>query len=207
MSAYGEDIEWTGELERFFKDAGECASGLSWLHKHAESKFSLARNYIELPVIVLGVLNGAASVGSSALFGDSKFASVAVGVVVLLTAILNTISSYFKWAARAEAHRISAIQFARLHRGIAIQLGLARDERLVPAALLREVRDMIDRLDEISPLLPPSSIAEFHRKFDGPEYADVAKPQVANGLDRIRVLSATRPRQLVVASAPASNSE
>ena len=187
MSDLNDDIEWTEELELYFKQTGERANGLAWLHKNAESRFSIARNYIEIPVIVLGVLNGAASVGSSTLFGDSQYASVGVGIVVLLTAILTTMISYFKWAARAEAHRISAIQFSRLHRFVAVQMGLARDERLTPASFLRQVKDSIDRLDEISPILPTSSIAEFRRRFVGAEYADVAMPAETNGLERIRV--------------------
>jgi hypothetical protein len=192
MSDIG-DIEWTDELEAYFKQAGERSHGLSWLHKRSEARFSMARNYIEIPVIVLGVLNGAASVGSSTLFGDSQYAAVGVGVVVLLTAILNTMTSYFKWAARAEAHRISSIQFARLHRFVAIQMGLSRDERMSPADFLRTVRDTVDRLDEISPLIPNGVLAEFRKKFAGPDYADVAKPTEANGLERIRVFPRTTP--------------
>lgn len=198
MSDLGVEIEWTNELETYFKETGERANGLAWLHKHAEARFSMARNYIEIPVIVLGVLNGAASVGSATLFGDSQYASVGVGVVVLLTAILNTMTSYFKWAARAEAHRISAIQFARLHRFVAVQMGLSRDERIAPAQFLREVRDSVDRLDEISPLLPNESIAEFKKRFSGPAYADVSMPAEANGLQRIRIF----PR-ITLATGPA----
>jgi hypothetical protein len=187
MSSLSDDIEWTDELEAYFKMTGERANGLAWLHKNAEARFSMARNYIEIPVIVLGVLNGATSVGSATLFGDAKFASVGVGIVVLLTAILNTMTSYFKWAARAEAHRISSIQFARLHRYVAVQMGLSRQERVAPAAFLREVKDTVDRLDEISPLIPKRSISEFQARFSGAEYKDVAMPAEANGLERIRV--------------------
>jgi hypothetical protein len=165
----------------------------------------MARNYIEIPVIIFGVLNGAASVGSSTLFGDSPYASVGVGVVVLLTAILNTMTSYFKWAARAEAHRISAIQFARLHRFIAVQMGLSRTERVAPAQFLRDVRDAVDRLDEISPLIPTHSILEFQKRFSGPTYSDVSMPSETNGLERIRVFprDLDHPPPLEFANSPA----
>jgi hypothetical protein len=205
MSDLNDNIEWTEELELYFKQTGERANGLSWLHKNAETRFSIARNYIEIPVIVLGVLNGAASVGSSTLFGDSQYASVGVGIVVLLTAILTTMISYFKWAARAEAHRISAIQFARLTRFIAVQMGLPRDERVTAASFLRQVKDAIDRLDEISPILPTGSIRVFRTRFVGTQYADVAMPAETNGLERIRVFprsSMTPPPTLEI---PRSN--
>ena len=42
---------------------------------------------------VLGVLNGTTSISSESLFGDSALASFAIGAVVLLTSILNTIGS------------------------------------------------------------------------------------------------------------------
>ncbi len=83
------NIHWTVNLEEYFADTGEKAHCLSWLHKKAESVYSRKTVFIDLPVIVLGVLNGATSIGSKSLFGDSQFASVGIGVVALLTSILN----------------------------------------------------------------------------------------------------------------------
>lgn len=187
MSDIGTSVEWSDMLETYFKATAERCYGLSWIHKRAEARYSGLRNWTDLPVIVLGVLNSATSVGSGTLFDDPKWASIGVGVVALVTAILSTISSYFKWAARAEAHRISSLQFAKLHRFVSVQLRLPREERMSCADLLKYVRDAFDRLAEISPLVPPEVLLEFNAKFKGDNYKDIAKPSECNGLEQVVV--------------------
>lgn len=184
MSEITGNIAWSDDLEIYFKTIGEQSNGLAWLHKRAESHYALRRNYLELPVIILGVLNGATSVGSGSLFSDPKFASIAIGLVAILGAILSTISSYFKFSARAEAHRMSSIHFSKFYRFIAVQLGLPREERLQAQDALRHIKEENDRLLEISPLIPESVIKEFKSKFAN---LDISKPSDANGLDKIHI--------------------
>ena len=185
--ALSNDIHWTTYLEDYFADTGERAHCFSWLHKRAEAMYSRKTVIIDLPVIILGVLNGATSIGSKSLFGDSQYASVGIGIVALMTSILNTIGSYFSWARRAEAHKISSIQYAKLYRFLKIEMSLPRHERMTPADLLKNVREQVDRLAEISPMIPDSVIYEFKNKFNRDEYKDVAKPEEANGLEKIDV--------------------
>lgn len=191
MSDIGTTVEWSDMLEGYFKATAERCYGLSWIHKRSEARYAWLRNWTDLPVIILGVLNSATSVGSGALFEDPKWASIGVGVVALMTAILSTISSYFKWAARAEAHRISSLQFAKLHRFVAVQLRLPREERMSCADLLKYVRDAFDRLAEISPLVPPEVLTEFNQRFKGDQYKAIAKPSECNGLEMVTVYAET----------------
>ena len=51
--------------------------------------------------------------------------------------------------------------------------------------MLKYVKDQYDRLAEISPLVPDSVVQEFKHKFE--KYTDVAKPEEANGLNKIEV--------------------
>ena len=182
-------IEWNCRLEKYFADTGEKAHALSWLHKRAQARYSALKNYSDLPVIILGVLNGSISIGSGSLFGDSPFASVGVGIIALITAILSTIASYFKWAARAEAHRIAALSYAKLYRFLAVQCSLPRHERQTPTDLLKYTKDAYDRMEEIAPLLPPEVVAAFKQKFDRPEYSDLSRPEDCNGLEHIEIYS------------------
>ena len=189
MSDIGADIEWSEMLENYFKSTAERCHGLSWIHKRSEARYAALRNWTDLPVIMIGVLNSATSVGSGTLFNDPKWASIGVGVVALISTLLTTIAAYFKWAARSEAHRISSLQFAKLHRYISVQLRLPRDERLSCSDLLKYVRDSFDRLAEISPLVPPEILAEFNMKFKGDVYKDIAKPTECNGLERVIIFN------------------
>jgi hypothetical protein len=163
---------------------------------------------IDLPVIILSTLNGAVSVGSDSLFGGSQWSSIGVGIVALLTAILSTIGSYFAWSRRAEGHRISALNYAKLYRFLSIEMSLPREERMSPNDLLKYVKTEYDRLSEISPLLPPRIIQLFKEKFDNSKYDDVTKPEDTNGLHAIEVyrIAEATPRPFALSpSVPAAS--
>jgi hypothetical protein len=202
MAEISSRIEWSETLEQYFSSTGERCNGLAWCHKRAEAYYSRIKTVIELPVIILGVINGAASIGSNSIFDDPKFASIGVGLIALLTALMSTISSYFKWAQRAETHRISSLQYAKLYRFLSVQMGLSRRERISPADMLRFIKDSFDRLSEISPLLPPNVIAEFKAKFEIPEYKNLSKPEECNGLEAI-VVYTEKPLNMIMDAPPA----
>lgn len=183
-----QDIRWNSRLESYFTETAEKAHCFSWLHKRSEEYYSRRTVFVDLPVIVLSVLNGAISVGSDSLFGDAKFASVGIGAVALLTGILNAVGSYFSWSRRAEAHKQSSLQYAKLYRFLSIEMALPRIERMAPSDLLKYVRQEYDRYAETSPLIPPPIIALFKIRFaDDPKYKDIAFPEETNGLHAVVV--------------------
>lgn len=182
----GENVSWNTRLETYFANTGEKANCLSWLHKRCETIYSYRRTFIDLPVIVLSSLVGFFSVGSSSMFeGHENTASIALGIVSLVVSVLNTTGSYFQWSKRAEGHRISAIHYSKLYRFLSIEMSLPREERMSPADLLKYTKEAYDRLQEISPLIPPEAIREFQAKFG--KNNDISKPEEANGLEKIDV--------------------
>jgi hypothetical protein len=185
---YGNNLTWSSELENYIKNTGEQAGGLAWLHKRSEQLFSRLRNFIELPVIVLSSIVGFCSVGSSTIFaGHTDIASLLLGCLSLLVSVLNTVNSYFAWSRRSEGHRIAAIQYDRLHRFIIIELSLPRTERMIPADLLKHTREYVDRLSEISPLIPQTIIHLYQRQLL-PVYKNLSHPADVNGLIPINVV-------------------
>ena len=179
------NIHWTEMLEEYFASTGEKAHCLSWCHKRAEAMYSNRKTLIDLPVIVISGVTGFLSAGSTTMFSDPAASSIALGVASLFVSVLNTAGSYYGWAKRSEGHRISAIHYARLYRFISVELALPRDERMQPNDFLKYVKDQYDRLQEISPLLPPEVIAEFQTKFANE--TEISKPEEANGLEKITV--------------------
>ena len=185
--SYPDTISYNKRLEAYFATTGEKAHCLSWIHRKAEEMYSSRSVWIDLPVIILGTLNGAVSVGSDSLFGGSQYASVGVGIVALLTAILTTIGSYFAWSRRAEGHRISALNYAKLYRFLSIELALPRTERMIPNDLLKYVKTEYDRLSEISPLVPPRIITLFRTRFSDAKYDAISRPEDTNGLSPVEI--------------------
>jgi len=180
-------VSWTKKLEEHFAATGERAHCLSWGHKRAEELYSTRRTYIDLPVIILSSVTGFCSVGQGIIFeGQDKLSSILLGVISLFVGVLNTTGSYFGWAKRTEAHRISAIHYARLYRSVKIELSLPREERMTPTEFLKYCKDQYERLAEISPILPPVIVDDFKKKFN--KYVDsVSFPEEMNGLDPIEV--------------------
>ena len=180
-----ENIAWNDKIEEYFASTGEKAHCLSWLHKKAESLYSNRSTFIDLPVIILSALIGGTSIGSKSLFGDSEAPSMVLGLVSIFVGILNTVGTYFSWSRRAEAHRISNIQYSRLYRYINVEMSLARNERTKPSELLQYIRTEYDRLNEISPLIPPNIIKEFNNRFAHEK--EISQPEETNGLEKITV--------------------
>jgi len=207
----GINLTWSSELEDLVKTTGEQANGLAWIHKRAEVLFSYRRNFIELPVIVLSSAVGFCSVGTSTVFaGRTELAPLVLGCLSLFVSVLNTINSYFAWSKRAEGHRIASVHYARLFRFLHIELSLPRSERMGPSEVLKLMRESIDRLAEISPLVPRTAVEEYRRKFSK-HYTSVAHPAEVNGLTSITVVRAavhvTTPRTSSAFDGPHSLSD
>jgi hypothetical protein len=180
------DVSWGETLETYLASTGEKAHCLSWIHKRAEERYSYYRTFIDLPVIVLSSLVGFLQVGSTTMFvGDEMLASIILGVISLFVSVLNTTGTYFSFAKRAEGHRIAHLQYAKLYRFLAVEMGLPRKERMSPKDLLKMTKDNYDRLQEISPLIPPAIQQQFREKFG--KLHEISQPEEVNGLEKIEV--------------------
>ena len=183
MSEDFKDISWTSQLEDHFASTGEKAHCLSWCHKKSEEKYSRLRTFIDLPVICLSSVCGFLQIGSEQMFQNQNASAIGLGLLSLFVALLSSTQTYFKWAARAEAHRIAAIQWSRLYRHLSIEMNLPRQERKQPQDLLKDTQQTYDRLQEISPLIPPDVLHTFKTTFSKTQ--DISKPEEANGLEKI----------------------
>jgi hypothetical protein len=181
------DIHWSEPLELLVASEGEKCRGLAWINQRAEVYYAHRANAIAIPVIVLSTLAGTASVGSSSLFqGDTQISSVVIGLVSIGVGILNTISSYFSWARKAEAHRIAYLQYSKLFSTIRVEMSLPRAERKEADTLLAQIRDGMERLAETTPSPPPVILDEFNRHFKD-EDKTISRPVETNGLQKISV--------------------
>ena len=181
-----EPLAYNSHLEELIAAEGEKALAFQWLHDQSEKRYTQLNTYIVLPVIVLSTLSGTASIGQKELFGDTPISAVAIGLVSILVGILNTVSSFFAWAKRAEGHRITGITYSKLHRYISIELSLPRVQRVPAKHFLKTIREQIDRLNETSPQVPQVVVAAFQKRFD-PLPPDISVPEVCNGLHKIDV--------------------
>ena len=146
MSDDQEIISWNPALETLIAEEAERCSGLSWLHAECEIYFSYRTNLIALPVIILSTVNGFLSGSSQMIFSNPTSSSIGIGAVSLFTGVLSTLGSYFSWAKRTEAHRISDIQYKKISRFLKIELSLPKTERIQARDILKLTREQIERL-------------------------------------------------------------
>lgn len=177
-------IIWNERLEEYFCSTGEKALSYSYLHKKSESLYAYRRNFIDLPSIVISSVVGFLSAGSTSIFGgETQTASYALGISSLLVSLLQTLGAYFKFSQKSEQHKIAAIQYDKLYRSLNITMSLPRSQREHPSDLLKSTKQEVDRLQELSPLIPDSILKEFQKRFEKTE--GISKPEIANGLEKI----------------------
>jgi hypothetical protein len=178
-------ISWNDSLEVLVAEEAERSAGLSWLHTECEKYFSVHTNCIALPVIILSTVNGFLSGSSQTIFTNAQVSSIALGVVSLFTGVLSTLGSYFAWAKRTEAHRISSIQYQKISKFLAIELSLPKAERVSAKDILKITRDQIERLMEISPAVPESILSKYKLRFK--DITDVSHPEIVQGLKKVAI--------------------
>ena len=183
MSDDQENITWNSALETLIANEAERCSGLSWLHTECEGYFSYRTNMIALPVIILSTVNGFLSGSSQMIFTNATTSSIGIGAVSLFTGVLSTLGSYFAWAKRTEAHRISAIQYKKISRFLTIELSLPKNERINARDILKLAREQIERLLEISPAVPDIIQNKYKEKFK--DITDVSHPEIISGLHKV----------------------
>jgi hypothetical protein len=178
-------ITWNEQLEQYFVKIGEQSQGYEWLYHKAEEEYSKYQNMVALPVIVLSSFVGFFSVGSSTMFeGQEKLSGIVLGVVSLLTGILNTLGSYYGFSKKTENARVSSISYGKLYRWLSLELSLPRHQRIQPSDLLKMVRQEFERLDETAIALPSNIVYLYHKRFKDTK---ITHPSETNGLEKIIV--------------------
>jgi len=188
--AQKEDLCYNKHLEEVIASEAEKALVLRWLHDQSEKRYALMNSYIAIPVIVISTLAGTASIGQESLFGTGDIAPIVIGLMSLSVSVLNVISNFFSWAKRSEGHRISSINYGKLHRWISIELSLPRTQRVPAKHFLKEIREQIDRLNETSPPIPQIVVDSFRSRLKDLK-DDVSLPEICNEIKAVEVYRGT----------------
>ena len=181
-----EEISWNEAVEDMIGEEGERCGGLAWLYTEAERYFSKMNTYVALPVIILSTLTGFVSGSSQVIFNNPSTASIGIGSVSLFTGVLSTIGSYFSWAKKTEACRISALQYRKLQKLITTEMTLPKSERTDANTMLKMIRENVERLLETSPTIPPHIINQYNHLFKK-KHQDVTHPEMTEGVVKIVV--------------------
>ena len=178
------DPQWHESLELVVKKSAEHALALSWAHEAAQRFCANWNSYLMFPSIILSALVGAGSIGSSQLL-PFEGSNTLVGLTAIGVSIIQTIRDYYGFARRAEAHRVSSLQYTKLHAYLSLQLSLPRNERKPAGEVIDYVRVETEKLSDVAPLMPQHVKDLFHAKFG--TMTDFSMPPLLNGLEPVNV--------------------
>lgn len=186
-SGHKEEIDWNDALEKLLCEEAEKCMGMAWMHNKSEIYFSNKNNWLQIPIIIISTVTGAASVGSSSLFpGNGEMASVGIGGASILVSILGLINSYFSFGKRAEGHRLSDVTFRQMHRLVNVEMALPRHQRMVPKQILRSIKEDLKRLSETMPRIPEHIIERYKKEvIESQTDQVVAHPEITNGVHKV----------------------
>ena len=188
------ELQWNSATESLVKKIGEQSLSYQWLHRRSEDIYNYWNNYLAIPSIVLSTITGAGSIG----FGDDgRDASLILGSLSIVVSIISTLNSYFGYAKRSEAHRITAIHYSKLYLQISIEMSLPRERRMNVKDFLKGIQEQMIRLNEVSPNISDAVIADYNKRFDD-EPETIAKPEMCNGLSEIKVYMEPPSNPLIV---------
>jgi hypothetical protein len=175
-------VVWNPGTEGLVKSLGEKALSLSWLHNRSEKYFNYYNNFLAIPAIVLSSIT--ATIGGT-FAGNITFSYVTT-IISTIVSILTTLNSYFVFAKRAEAHKMTAVSYSKLYLQINIELSLPRSKRMNVKDFLKVVSEQIQRLNEIQPQVSDAVIKAYNVQFKN-EPPSISRPEITNGLVDIKI--------------------
>lgn len=170
--------EWNEGFEMVLKKEAEQAESLFWLHNKSSTYQSKNNDYITIPSIILQTLTGFLSATGGLV------PPLVLGGLSVFTGILSTLTSYYRYSAKAEGHRVVAQLYMKIYKNLEVELSLPIAQRTEPDKLLKDIREKLQRISEVAPDVPENIIKLYKYQFKND---DISHPIIANGIDPVNV--------------------
>lgn len=185
---------WNTAQEALLAGIADRANCSRWLHGKCQGAYERINYWLTIPSIAVSALAGSATIGLPGLTNDpdiTRWCTTAIGLLTLSTGVLTSINQYMKTSQLAEAHRAAAVAYGKLYRAVSMELALRRDQRLNGIEFLKAVRAEQDRLQDTSPVVLDSVIAEFREVVKSNDKLE--KPEIVGDLDHVQVNRTAKP--------------
>lgn len=187
------ELTWTRAQEVLLVEWSDKAACYRWLHESTERYYEHISMWLTIPVIVMTTIAGTSNFAVSTLKEPMNIAAnYTIGGMTLVSGVISTLSKFLRIGEKVESHRAASLSWGKLNRLISSELSLRRDQRVNCQDFLKISRAEIDRLIEMSPIIPEHIIDEFKLKFSA--NTDLHKPDICNGIDHTTVCMDSGPR-------------
>jgi hypothetical protein len=134
------------------------------LHASAANDFASSDSYYKVPAIIITALSAGLAFSVQVFPHEvDLYIPVLVGMLNLVAGVFTSICSFKRLPELAEANRIAAIQFSKLHRKITEKLTISDKEEDINE-FTAGIREDMDSLIESGPSIPENVIRAFMRK-------------------------------------------
>ena len=149
---------WSNSEENLLSLWSDRALVYSLLHAKASKMYHKTNLFFSIPIIILSTLSGSASLATQSYVPPSEQATaqMIIGVISIGTGILQTISNFFGFAQRSEAHKNVSVNWGELHRLIFTELSVEREKRKPCSDFVKHAKTLYDASLKQSPVLPTS---------------------------------------------------
>ena len=160
-------LKWNEQTESLLADWGDIASCYSWLHDQSFRKYNRINHSMTIPVAILNVVAGALNLSMQSLVPPQyvNMSLQAVGGLNIITGIITSIQSIFRYAQLAENHHNAEVDWSKLERNIRIELRIERKNRKEADGFIKVVRAEYDRLMVSSPTIPDEILEKGKKHF------------------------------------------
>lgn len=187
---------WNTSHEKLLAAIGDKSNCMRWMHSKSQLYYESWNFWLTIPNVAVSALAGSATIGLTGLFSGSvqTSATVVIGIMTLSSGVLTSINQFMKTSQFAEAHRIAALAYGKLHRVISNELALRRDQRTNAQSFLKLVRTEQDKLEESSPIIHGRIIRAFNHKVES--NTTLEKPEIVGDLDHVVINTSTKPSDM-----------
>jgi len=165
---------WKPEQEDILKKWADKALCYKTMHTKSIKKYWCLNAWFNIPVIILSTLTGTGNFAQGSF--NPSYAStliLLIGAANLFSAILGTVSQYINVAGTLEGHRFANISWDKYARGIQVELGKVRSDRVKdPVMYIKKCQEEFDRLTEISPHFSNDVIEWFTKLINTGEFIE-----------------------------------
>lgn len=163
--------DWDNQKSELISKWCDMAQSYGWMHQNASEYYQRRTNRIIIPVIILSTITGITTATFGSLFSGDRYSyfqpyiAIGLGLMSLVTAIMNTIEQKFKYAQLAERHSMIGKEWYSLWRLLHATLALDTTERTPFRYYLEKVQHILDSLTKNRPDIPDHTIQSFLKHF------------------------------------------
>lgn len=153
---------WSSPVLDLLKDWRTRADAAAATHYRTAQRLSSWNAALAIPVVVLTTVAGT-SIFATLQEQQSLTLKIFVGVVIVSAAILAALQAFFKFAERAEQHRIAGNRWAAIRREVDKMMSLHPDYREAWGDPKRYLDSLQDRMDSLAAEAPEMSSRVWRR--------------------------------------------